>query len=308
MIENFNDDTVIILLSTYNGKLYLRDQIESLLNQDYPHIEIFIRDDGSTDGTVEILNTLEEKYESINIIYGENIGVVSSFFELLMTAKSAKYYAFCDQDDVWLKDKISRATNIIIHKNSEKPILYGSSVTIVDQDLMIMRENAVKELVPSFNNALIQNIFTGCTIMINDEARKHLLKEVPLKLRMHDWWMYQVISGIGEVVYDSDSRILYRQHGNNAVGSYKNKVNLWVKRIKRFKSGSSLPFIMHHANELNRIFYNDLTKENQKMLNEFFDIRKNIAYRIRFVLTKKISRQNFFDDILFKILILFKKI
>ena len=101
-------------MSTYNGEKYLREQIDSILNQDYPEISLLIRDDGSTDGTVDILKEYAQKYRDIDYYVGENLGVQNSFFDLMKRAdKRAYYYAFADQDDVWLPGKIKRAIELL---------------------------------------------------------------------------------------------------------------------------------------------------------------------------------------------------
>ena len=100
---------VVILISTYNGEKYLAEQLDSLLNQTYQNIKIFIRDDGSKDKTIDIIKEYQKKSEKIFLTEGKNIGFINSFFELLKLSNNADYYAYCDQDDVWMEDKIERA-------------------------------------------------------------------------------------------------------------------------------------------------------------------------------------------------------
>lgn len=307
MIKNDNLNGVVILLSTYNGEHFLRDQLTSLLNQNYSNIKILIRDDGSTDKTREILNEFEQKNSLVDVIYGENIGVIKSFFRLLKEAKEYQYYAFCDQDDIWLEDKVSRAISSISKYDSDVPVLYGSNLTIVDENLKIIKKAIKKKYTPSLNNALFQNIIAGCTTVINNEARKYLIIDIPEKLRMHDWWMYQVVSCIGEVIYDSESRILYRQHDSNTVGADTGLIGFWKNRIFRLNTNKTLPYIMHHASELKRIFEADMSTENLQIINDLLNIN-SISKRIKYAVLSSRLRQNTLDNIIFKILIIFKKI
>ena len=118
---------VQILMSTYNGEKYVDEQINSLLQQDHTNLEILIRDDGSKDSTVSILEEYNREYPNIKLIIDENKGVISSFFELAMKAsEEADYFAFCDQDDYWKPQKISRAVNLLEKESPNTPLLYFS--------------------------------------------------------------------------------------------------------------------------------------------------------------------------------------
>lgn len=127
-----NSKKVVILMSTYNGEKYIEEQLESLLNQTYSDIKIFIRDDGSKDRTKEIIKQFLQKSKNIFLIEGENIGFINSFFELLNISDTADYYAYCDQDDVWMEDKIERAVKFLEKSDSNKPVLYFSNSDYYD--------------------------------------------------------------------------------------------------------------------------------------------------------------------------------
>ena len=133
---------VQVLMSTYNGERFLREQMESLLQQTYENLEILIRDDGSKDGTCEILKEYGERYSNIKVYYESNVGVIKSFFELLKKSEAA-YIAFCDQDDVWLAEKIERAVEIL--KNQQAPALYCSNKILTDESLTSLKGNEAKE-------------------------------------------------------------------------------------------------------------------------------------------------------------------
>ena len=126
---------ILVLMSTYNGEKYITEQIESIENQklDIP-LNILVRDDGSKDNTVNILNKLNEKYKNIKVLQEENIGCNASFFKLFKIAEGYKYYAISDQDDIWLEDKLQRGINKIRKENIFIPILYGSCSYLMDNE------------------------------------------------------------------------------------------------------------------------------------------------------------------------------
>lgn len=299
---------VQVLLSSYNGEKYIDEQIRSLLDQDYPDLHILIRDDGSRDRTLESL----EKYKTlpnIKVIQGENVGVINSFFNLLQQSdEDAEYFAFCDQDDVWLKDKVVRAVELLNREDPNIPLMYCSRLKIVDENLNYLRLSNVCNRKASFANALIQNIAVGCTMVINKKSKSLICKEFPKEVRMHDFWIYQVVSGTGKVIFDHEPRILYRQHSSNVVGA---KIGIWKKwrnRIIRYLDIENRNMIGSQARELQRIFYNHLTRENQRILSSFLSVPRSFLKRLFFVIRLGIYRQSPIDTIIFKILIIFRKI
>ncbi|MGV2805683.1 glycosyltransferase, partial [Clostridium perfringens] len=168
-------NNVQVLLSAYNGEQYISEQIQSILNQTYPSISILIRDDGSTDQTVEVLEQLIKIHpDQIKLIKGRNVGVVSSFFELLRAANAkADYYCFCDQDDVWLDHKVEQAiTRLDSFIHTDVPAMVFTSTYLTDDELNrkgTWPKPPTRE--PSFFNALYENIAIGATITMNQSAR-----------------------------------------------------------------------------------------------------------------------------------------
>jgi glycosyltransferase involved in cell wall biosynthesis len=154
-------DTVQVLLSTYNGERYLAELIESLLQQDYPNTEILVRDDGSTDGTVLILSQYAAQGR-LRLVKGRNVGVPSSYFELLaLSSEEAAFCAFCDQDDVWNRDKLSRAVAQLKGARQDHPVLYCTAVDVVNEELGNIGRSAPLKRPLGFRNALVQNVATG---------------------------------------------------------------------------------------------------------------------------------------------------
>ena len=207
---------VQILMSAYNGQRYIREQIESLLQQDYPETEILIRDDGSSDQTAAILREYETEHENIRVFIEENAGVTASFFELLKKS-DADYIAFCDQDDVWLPEKVTKAVEQL--QKIEGPALYCSNKILVDSELNVIAENRHRKMKPGFRNAVVECICTGCTSMMNRELADHIRRHIPEHAILHDWWCYLAACYLGMVIFDDNAYIWYRQHGGNVVGA-----------------------------------------------------------------------------------------
>lgn len=238
---------VAVLMSTYNGENYLREQIDSLVQQEGVETSIFVRDDGSQDRTLEILASYKDHLVVMEN-EGQNLGVGTSFMETLYQAGTEyDYYAFCDQDDVWFTDKLLQAIENI--GSSQTPTLYCSNQTLVNQDL---EEIGLRHAQP-INTASLQilndNPVTGCTMVWNQALQEllHQPKNRPshdvLKVRIHDVWVAMVASTVGDIIYDPNSYIYYRQHEHNVVGVRKENLYAnWYKKLcnKSKRNGRSL--------------------------------------------------------------------
>ena len=299
---------VQILLSTYNGEKYLEELIVSLLDQEYSNYSILIRDDGSTDRTLEILKKYE-KNDNISIIFGENLGVINSFFDLIKKADTeAEFIAFCDQDDIWERNKVSRAINMLSEFQNDVPLMYCSRLKIVDENLRFLGYSSIPKKGAKFQNSLVENIATGCTVVINKRTREQLSKTFPQNIIMHDWWIYQVVSGIGRVIYDNQSQILYRQHSNNVVGANTNFISKWKTRFIRFLKNKNKNKIRDQAEELLRIFGDDLSIDKYQLLESFINRPLRFIQRLSYAFHTKFFRQKKIDDLIFRMLIAMNRI
>lgn len=250
---------IAILLSSYNGENYINKQLESIFMQNCKdEIILCIRDDGSTDDTLNIINFWKNKLNII-LFCGNNIGPRDSFKELLVTAPNSDFYCFCDQDDIWHYDKLASAVKILGSYKNNIPLLYFSNISLVDKQGKLIKEN--RDLFfPQLNyrSLLVKNPAPGCTMMFNHELRLALMKVNFDYFFMHDVVAVEVASIIGKIVYDSKSRVDYRQHsesvtqGHNKIKNLLNKINFWF-----FQKNIS---ICKQANELLRLFPNNLEK------------------------------------------------
>lgn len=231
---------VDILMATYNGEKYVSQQIESILNQTYKEWTLYIRDDGSQDGTLSILYKYQNMYPTQIIIIRDDkkgLGAKMNFAEL-MKYTTSEYCMFSDQDDIWLEDKIEKSMNkmnYMEHKFGKNiPLLVHTNLKVVDKELNIINDSfwIYQNLNPEnnkINYLLVQNNITGCTMLMNKELIK-LSLEIPDKCIMHDWWIGLIASTKGEIGYIKDSTILYRQHGNNEVGAHKYSSKAYFKQ------------------------------------------------------------------------------
>lgn len=258
-------NSVCVLMSTYNGDKFLREQINSILNQKSCVIKLVVRDDGSSDHTIEILEEYKQK-GLLEYTKGKNVGPAKSFIELLRLAPLADYYAFCDQDDIWKDEKLINAIYRIERtENENRRILYCSDLTP-----LVNGKPLKNNLIGNRHSNNYKTIITmcsfifGCTILMTKEARNLIIMAPPLEEHpMHDWWCAALISVYGTVVFDENSFILYRQHSRNMVGAnldLKKKmksrydriighydrsfvsIDLMAKELLRFQDRSRMPY------------------------------------------------------------------
>jgi glycosyltransferase involved in cell wall biosynthesis len=293
-------------MSTYNGSRYLEEQIDSILNQSLRNVQITIRDDGSTDDTVDLLKRYELR-NNIEVNKGKNLGVVGSFFELIYKIDDlSQFVAFSDQDDFWHQRKLEAALEKLFKVKPGKPAMYCSRTRLVDQDLNFISLGGGISKPVGLKNAVLQNIATGCTIVLNREAIDILkIKKPNIKnIRMHDWWIYQVLSGLGEVIFDNSSYIDYRQHENNVIGS-SNGMVLWVNRLKRFGERDK-DEITRQLKEFLQTYNEYLSEDQIDMCREFVNMgaSPNLFRRIRYAVSAPFYRQSRIDDLLFRMLLI----
>ena len=218
-------EKVCVLLSTYNGRKFIKEQLETIYNQTYPgFITIPIRDDGSTDDTVSIIKEFPQtENRKIIMTKGMNIGPQKSFLELIRKSEEADYYFFSDQDDIWYADKIEKAVTAMRGKTS--PICYCTNYDVYNSILDVKR-NAVIQRKPDFTpiKIILYNQIPGCVIGFN-KSMMSVLKEIKLdNLMMHDSMVLSLAASVGEILYDHEPGISHRIHGENAVGEGHRKI------------------------------------------------------------------------------------
>lgn len=302
-----NSKEVVILMSTYNGEKYIAEQLKSLLNQTYTNTKIFIRDDGSKDRTKEIIKEFQQKSKNIFLVEGKNVGFINSFFELLNISDTADYYAYCDQDDVWMEDKIERAVKFLEKTDSSKPVLYFSNSDYYDGDMNFLA-TAEKNKIYNFRNSLVECVTQGMTMVINNKTRETIIKNKPQICLYHDWWTYMICSGFGEIVYDNKSLVKYRRHNKSVTVEGRSKVQLFIWRVKEFLVGDSLKQIKKQLQEYEKFYSNNLTEENKNLLKLFTNEKYNFLIALKKAFYPKRFRRKLVDEISVRILFIFGKL
>lgn len=233
---------VIVYMSTYNGEKYLREQIESILSQKNCKVQLFVRDDGSVDQTLRILEEYNEN-RGLTFLRGENLGAAKSFLSLVMNSSGMEivyqentFFAFADQDDIWDENKIDIAIQKLQRIQDRKPLLYCSNLCVVDENKAILKNKLLpKDIIKTYEGLMMYSphLF-GCTMVWNEELQSMILDAgIPEVLIMHDLWVGLIAACFGEILYDYRTYIAYRQHGNNVSGAMLSFGEKWRSRWKR---------------------------------------------------------------------------
>ena len=297
---------VIVLLSSYNGEIYIRQQLDSLLAQDLQPYRIIVRDDGSSDGTIDILKEYCERHTNISYYTGENLKPARSFFDLIRNSEEADYYALCDQDDVWFSDKLSRAVGLLEKENSDIPLLYCSKYTLTDKDLNPLDSN-VSSLYnfSDFPHALIYHTAPGCTFVFNEAARKQILRYDVNKeyCVIHDAIIHKVVTLYGKMILDPESHMYYRQHGDNQIGMDADPFRTFLGRVKRFLNGQIRNYRRDTARSLLRVYGNDCDPDKKELIRmvAFYDEDPELK---KALLKSDCYRSGTVNDVFFRLLVL----
>ena len=240
---------IAILMSTYNGEKFIAEQIDSLMDQTYMDWTLYVRDDSSIDGTVNMLKKYQNTFTNIVFLEDkQNLGACGSFMKLLKSV-DADYYMFCDQDDVWLPNKVQRTLYEMQRVECESdyaPVAVCTDLAIVDYDLKVIEPSMWRfsglypQYLKEWKYLQVCNIFTGCTMMINQAAKRLCMKDSS-KAKMHDSWIgLNVAANGGCIVPIEEQLILYRQHSANVLGCppepslsyYLNKIKSVVNMLR----------------------------------------------------------------------------
>lgn len=313
--------SVQIMLSTFNGEAFLEAQLDSLLEQDFPAVDIIIRDDGSTDRTPQILLGYAAAHRNIHVSLGRNIGYVKSFFTLLAQASpAADFYAFCDQDDIWIPDKLTRAVELLQERPSAVPLAVCGGATIVNSELGELGQLPPPRKPFSFANALVDCPVLGCTLVLNRATRELLLRVLPERAYSHDWWVYLLVSAFGEILYDPRPSLLYRQHQANYFGScpqpslkrpFQSSALLlrqWQQSLLRFLKQGSQQMVMRQAREFHHIYRCLLPSNCLRELEHFLGSQNSLLSKLNYAWRGSAHRQSVFSTLTMKLLVVAKRL
>lgn len=238
---------VTVMMSTYNGEKYLEKQVDSILCQENVDVKLIVRDDGSSDGTLSIIKKYAQENTNIEVIFGNNMGYSNSFLTLVGMQEHSDYYAFADQDDVWLPKKLSEAIKKLEGKAYS---IYASGLIVVDQDENYLSKKNFNNFKGTLGSVLSRNRLAGCTMVFGNDIKQLIMDNCIDIIRFnninygHDGWclLFAILYG-GEVLIDDRSYILYRRHESTTTNIHggifkriKNEFKIFInkdnKRIK----------------------------------------------------------------------------
>ena len=298
---------LLVLLSSYNGGRFLREQLDSLLKQTLDGVEILVRDDGSTDETAAILEEYAKRGK-LRWYRGENLGASRSFWRLLTECGEADYYAFCDQDDIWDADKLETAVGALKKIEEGSPALYCGDVRVTDAAGCVLAGHMVRPEPADYPHALIRNLAPGCTYVFNRAAQELLLRfeAETLGIELHDWTAYQVIACFGRVVFDSDPHMSYRQHGGNAIGATDTSAAELLRKARHFWNGPQRGRRSRQALRLERAYGGGMSPETRALTALYAHYREDA--RAKRELLREQKNLNGKDRLLFKAAVLLNRL
>ena len=287
--------SIAILMCTFNGEKYLKEQLDSFEYQDYPYWTLFVSDDGSSDETLDILKSYQKRWgkDKLHILKGPGVNYQTNFLKLIQNPNIKKdFYFLSDQDDIWMRHKISHTLNRLSELNLLKPLLYCARTTYVSSDAKeILGYSAIFSKTPSFKNAIVQSIAGGNTMAFNNPLRDIVNQFNRPNVASHDWWLY-ILNELssGKTLYDVESTILYRQHSKSLFGAntgFKAK----LKRFLMILNGVYRQYNTTHLETL-RCLKISISKPNLKLINQFYTLRdKGIFQRISMIKNLGLYRQ-----------------
>lgn len=282
------EEKIDILMATYNGEKYLKEQIESILNQTYKNIRLIISDDASKDSTPQILEEYRKKDSRIEIYLNkENRGVVKNI-EFLLEKVEDEFYMLADQDDVWLPLKVEKSIETLKKQNAD--LVFGD-LEVVDEKLetlyssfgdFMLLNRKINKYIDSYKVNYLYNCVTGCTVLSKKEFIKKIIP-IPTesKYLIHDHWIGLIVALNGKLTYMPEKYIKYRQHGNNQVGT--NKISHGFEKLEQVRElfiNVKLGVFGTYVNNKDK-FSKELQEQNKKAFNYFNDTKnkKNINFK-----------------------------
>lgn len=263
--------SIVVVMSTYNGAEHLVEQLDSVLSQDVGSLSVLVRDDGSTDGTVGILEGYE-RAGSIELVRGENLGVVGSFLDLISRAPAdADFIALADQDDVWHPDKLSRALEVLAKKDPAVPQLYCAEYMFCDAEMRPQGRSHLNRIGVSFPTMLYENMVSGNTTVINRTLAGLVVAAGPEGVYCHDWWLALLATAVGELTFDDFACLEYRRTGSNVSPTGAGGLSLLRYRIRTFFEKGELSRITEQLERLREVCGDGMSPERRRLLDRALD-------------------------------------
>lgn len=292
---------IAILLCTHNGEAFLKEQLDSFEAQTWENWFLIVSDDSSRDQTRDILSDYQQRWPAgrLTVVDGPAKGFVENFMAVTRCAQGqADYYAWSDQDDIWHPDKLERAVRWLHGIEADTPALYCGRTQLVSSDNQDIGMSPLFSKKPCFANALMQNVGGGNTMVFNQAACQVLAEtSVDTAFVSHDWWAYIITSGCGgQVHYDPEPGVRYRQHKENVVGSNVGWSARFV-RIRALFKGRFQQWNSIHVQALQK-HQHRLTGENARIFSLFANARqRSLPMRLLQLKRSGVFRQSRLDNL-----------
>ncbi len=292
---------VAVIMSSYNGEMFIEEQIRSIFNQENVEVKLYIRDDGSTDSTIKIVKRLQKEFPIELLIASKNLKPALSFLEALtLCPYEVDYYSYADQDDIWFSEKLSNACEKIDQFPDNEPNLYCSTYNVVDENLKLIftRDLSIYRKL-TLQSTLLGICPSGCTMVFNKVLKNEIVKSNPNFIRMHDFWTLLTAQALdGNIFIDNKPSMSYRQHGSNSVG-FSN--NTRIKDIKRLIiSAGRNNERLEQSRSVYENYKGRMSYANRQSLNKLVNYRSNIKNRL------SLMRDNDYNTAILKTNLLFR--
>ena len=298
-------ESVLVMMSSYNGGKYIEEQIDSILKQEGVNVKLLVRDDGSIDNTCSILDDYKNK-GLLEWYRGDNMGWKGSFMYMAVHSPENEYYAFSDQDDYWKPNKLSTALDTL-RRMPTGPNLYMSNVIYwengVDKGLSLP-----DKVRTDLHHSLLFSESFGCTMLFNKELMQIVKKHPPRIDVAHDFWFTQVASILGNIYYDRNSYILYRQHSNNQLGFDKFFIEKNKRRIKDYLNIWHFHELDIQAQELLNCYGAIMSEEQREIVSVVANYRNDWKKYIKLLFSRYYSHDRFITNLGLKYRILIRHI
>lgn len=298
---------VTVVMSTYNGSKYIKAQLDSIFCQKEVEVTCYVRDDGSADDTVNILQSYVPSSGVLIADKGDNVGWERSFMLALKDAPQSEYYAFADQDDIWFEDKLIKGIHAIeMHGNHGQPVMYHCNKISVTEDLKPLPHQVRRTPRPlNRQNAMVQEYAQGCSIILNEEARQLVCKHLPKAKIAHDFWCGLVCYLFGNVIYDNTLHFYHISHGNNASGEG-HIIGSWKGRLKKIFAGGTVYYAPY--DDLLEGYGDSLLNSDNDFIKKLKGYKSSFMSKLSLLFSTHFIRDSILGTCSLKMAVLFNKL
>lgn len=298
-------------MSAYNGSKYIKAQLDSIFRQKDVDVTCYIRNDGSTDNTANVLNDFTPphhiEYGALVINDGDNVGWEKSFLLALQEAPKGDYYAFADQDDIWFEDKLASGIGMLeAQDNNNVPLMYHCNKISTDENMKPLRHQVRRTPKPlNRQNAMIQEYAQGCSIILNEAARQLVLRHLPKEKIAHDFWCGLLCYLVGEVIYDNRPHFYHISHRNNASGEG-HTIGSWRKRLSKYFTHDFIYYLP--IADLVQGYGDMLSEGDKRFINKLKTYKQSLPVKMSLLFSTHFIRDSILGTLSLKTAILLNRL